>query len=109
MSDQAQKFVKRAARHYRWKLQSDPGFLDQVTAGLELNRTRYGYYLCPCREGWANKRKDRDITCPCDYAEEDILDYGHCYCGLFCSQEFVASGQLVGPIPDRRPEHLYPE
>ncbi len=47
--------------------------------GLNENRKRYGYMLCPCRIGEGNEQADLDIICPCDYRDPDLDDYGTCY------------------------------
>lgn len=102
-------FAKNAADRNGWSVQPNEVFLKTVLDGLVKTRKAYGYYLCPCREGWDNRFKDRDITCPCEYAAEDIAEYGHCYCGLFLSKEAAESGRDPDTIPDRRPEALYPD
>lgn len=102
-------FAKNAAEKNGWSVQPDPDFLKTVLDGLVKIRETYGYYLCPCREGWGDHIKDRDIICPCKYAEEDIREFGHCYCGLFLSAAEAKSGREPGAIPDRRPEALYPD
>ncbi len=103
------EFARNAADRNGWSVQPDKAFLKTVLDGLVKTRETYGYYLCPCREGWNDRVKDRDITCPCEYASEDIDEFGHCYCGLFLSEEMAKSGQPPGAIPDRRPEELYPD
>jgi ferredoxin-thioredoxin reductase catalytic chain len=105
----AKEFAKRAAKKNGWILQPDAGFLKTVTAGLDETRRIHGYFLCPCREGWGEREKDRDIICPCDYAGADIEEYGQCFCGLFLSAEKARSGNAAEAIPDRRPEDLYPD
>lgn len=108
-ADDPRGFVHAVASRKEWALPKNPAFLNDVISGLAANRKRYGYYLCPCREGWGIKEKDRDIVCPCRYAAADIEDHGHCYCGLFFSAAFSSGGREAGPIPDRRPDELYPE
>lgn len=103
------EFAERAADENGWWVQPDEVFLDTVLTGLVKTREAYGYYLCPCREGWGDREKDRDIICPCKYAAADIIEYGHCYCGLFLSDEAVGEKKEVSAIPDRRPEELYPD
>ncbi|PIE04412.1 MAG: ferredoxin:thioredoxin reductase [Spirochaetales bacterium] len=102
------KFAQSVSRKYQWALNPEPEFLETVLNGLSSNREIYGYYLCPCREGWGIRDKDRDIICPCKYASPDIEEFGHCFCGLFFS-EAAASGNLpINGIPDRRDDSLYP-
>ncbi len=101
-------FVQKTAVERGWKVQGNECFLDTVITGLDQNFEAYGYRLCPCRDGTGNKNQDKDIICPCDYAAEDIAEYGHCYCGLFLSGQMAASGEEVNSIPERRPENQFP-
>ncbi len=105
----AGKFAANVAKKNNWLVQPNPAFLETVLTGLVKTRAAYGYYLCPCREGWGQREKDRDIICPCRYAAEDISEYGHCFCGLFISENLVKEKREFGTIPDRRPEELYPD
>ena len=109
MVNDVEEFIKKSADRNGWALQPDKTFLNTVTEGLVKTLETYGYYLCPCREGWGNRFKDRDITCPCDYAEADFKESGQCYCGLFLSKEAAAAGKTPEAIPDRRPEEKYPD
>ena len=109
MSDKTREFAEKVCENRGWKLNTDSEFLETVLQGLDTNRSKYGYYLCPCREGWGIRDKDRDIICPCEYAQEDIDEAGHCYCGLFLSEEFAESGNRVWAIPERRPDEFFPD
>lgn len=109
MSEKARNFAEKVAENRGWKLYSDKEFLQTVLQGLDTNRNKYGYYLCPCREGWGIREKDRDIVCPCEYAAQDIAESGHCYCGLFVSEDFDASEKKVWAIPERRPDEYFPD
>ena len=102
--EQTREFVRRVAQHNGWVVNPDAEFLEDLIQGLTTNYNRYGYYLCPCRDGEATRAADKDITCPCDYNIPDQAEYGHCFCALFLSPEFAASGQDPQPIPERRPE-----
>ena len=71
--------------------------------GLLLNKERYGYMCCPCRLASGDRVADRDITCPCDYREPDVAEYGACYCALYVSKEWN-EGTIPHPyVPERRP------
>jgi ferredoxin-thioredoxin reductase catalytic subunit len=104
--EDVRRFVQRAARNRGWQLNPDHGFLNDLEAGLLATVTHYGYYLCPCRDGTGERQKDRDIICPCVYAQKDIEEYGQCFCGLFVSESFAAENRTAEQIPERRPEHL---
>ncbi|MFQ3621639.1 MAG: ferredoxin-thioredoxin reductase catalytic domain-containing protein [Spirochaetales bacterium] len=106
--EQTRLFVERVAEHNGWKVNPDTLFVQTLLEGLTTNRSRFGYYLCPCRETAGSRDKDRDVICPCVYSAADIAEYGHCYCALFFSQEFYISGKPYNPIPERRPEELIP-
>lgn len=100
----AERFVTAVAAKQDWRLPADRGFLEALEEGLAKNHTRYGYFLCPCREGTGDREKDRDIICPCEYCVPDQREYGHCYCGLYLTPEFAAGGNQPQSIPERRPE-----
>jgi ferredoxin-thioredoxin reductase catalytic subunit len=81
---------------------------EQVTAlleGLLKNRERYGYMACPCRLASGKREKDRDITCPCDYREADVTEFGSCYCGLYVSARWNNGEIELQRVPERRPPH----
>ena len=101
-------FVEKVSGHKGWRLHPDGEFLDYLIEGLMINYNRYGYFQCPCRDSWGEREKDGDIVCPCSYCVPDQEEYGHCFCGLFLTPEFHASGELPKSIPERRPQQLYP-
>ncbi|SIQ79871.1 Ferredoxin-thioredoxin reductase, catalytic subunit [Alkalispirochaeta americana] len=101
--EETQHFIDKAARHYGWVPVGDAQFRQRIAQGLTDNVNRYGYYLCPCRDGEGLRQEDRDIICPCTYAAPDIADYGQCFCGLFLSPEKSREGGDVSQIPERRP------
>ncbi len=104
--DDGRLFVTTTARFQKWELPRDEEFLTILVEGLTTNYNRYGYFLCPCRDGTGAREKDRDIICPCAYCVPDQKDYGHCYCGLFLTPDFFASGKPPRSIPERRPMNL---
>ncbi len=100
---QTEEFIHNAAEHYGWAANPDDDFRRTIAEGLTTNANRFGYYLCPCRDGDGDRRADDDIVCPCVYADPDIDEYGQCFCGLFLSRKKAASGDTeVNQIPERR-------
>ncbi|WEU40355.1 MAG: ferredoxin:thioredoxin reductase [Candidatus Odinarchaeum yellowstonii] len=97
-----ERYVNMVASHRGWVLNWDKELVNFLIEGLTTNWNKYGYYNCPCRLSKADRNKDRDIICPCLYADQDIKEYGHCYCGLYLSKEFYNSKRTVSSIPDRR-------
>ena len=71
---------------------------------LLVNKERYGYMSCPCRLASGDREKDKDIICPCRYREDDVKEYGRCYCGLYVSKEWNEDKiPHIDQIPERRP------
>ncbi len=95
----AQRFITMVAQKQGWGVNPDQPFVDDVAAGLATQFNRYGYFLCPCRDGDGERSEDKDIICPCVYARPDMEEHGHCYCGLFLRKGY--SGP-IRPIPERR-------
>jgi len=82
--------------------------VEDLLAALLLNKDRYGYMSCPCRLASGDREKDRDIICPCLYREQDVAEYGSCYCNLYVSQEWNASEGPHPYVPERRPADRLP-
>jgi len=75
----------------------------ELLEALMLNRDRYGYMACPCRIASGDRDADRDIFCPCDYREEDVKEYGSCYCNLYVSPAWNEGAIPRVLVPERRP------
>ncbi len=75
----------------------------ELLEALMLNRDRYGYMVCPCRIASGEREADRDIFCPCVYREEDVKEYGSCYCNLYVSPAWNEGTIPRVLVPDRRP------
>lgn len=99
--DDVRLFTRMVADKQGWEPSRDPSFYEDLCTGLESNWNRYGYFLCPCRDSAGSREKDQEVICPCTYAQEDIEEYGHCYCSLYWSKDFAKSGKSPSGIPDR--------
>lgn len=75
----------------------------ELLDALLINRGRYGYMACPCRIASGDREDDRDIICPCVYREEDVKEYGSCYCNLYVSREWNEGTIPHALVPERRP------
>ncbi len=73
--------------------------LEQLLATKE----RYGYMACPCRLANGQYDNDRDIICPCVYREEDVAEFGSCFCGLYVSKAWNDGELPQEVVPERRP------
>ncbi|SOB57741.1 Ferredoxin thioredoxin reductase beta chain [Pseudodesulfovibrio profundus] len=70
---------------------------------LLTNKERLGYMACPCRLANGEIEADKDIICPCTYREEDIKEYGACFCALYVSKEYNEGTIEKEVVPERRP------
>jgi len=80
----------------------------ELLESLLVNRDRYGYMSCPCRLASGDRDKDRDIICPCAYREQDVAEYGSCYCNLYVSEDWNRGLVPHVYIPERRPADKQP-
>jgi len=95
--------LAREAEAGGYHLNPDREFTRGLVRGLLANRERYGYISCPCRLASGNREDDLDIICPCDYRDQDLAEYGACYCGLYVAADVEAGVRTAAPVPDRRP------
>jgi len=93
------------------KFQESKGYFfnkdqDMVMALLEsllINKERYGYMSCPCRLASGEYEEDKDMLCPCVYREEDVKEFGACFCGLYVSKQWNDETIPHETVPERRP------
>jgi ferredoxin-thioredoxin reductase catalytic subunit len=102
--DQVKQRAESDAKTYGYYLNPDSSMLQTLLAGLKKNEERYGYPACPCRLTSGTFEFDRDIICPCDYRDPDIMEYGYCYCALYVRKDTYDNNSFIKPIPERRPE-----
>lgn len=81
----------------------DKTLVMELMEGLLANKNRYGYMCCPCRLASGDREKDKDIICPCAYREEDVRQYGSCYCALYVSTQWNEGKIPHEYVPERRP------
>ncbi|NLW77688.1 MAG: ferredoxin:glutaredoxin reductase [Methanomicrobiales archaeon] len=91
------------AKQSGYFLNPDPVFTKGLVEGLLINSDRYGYESCPCRLSYGEEKIDRDIICPCDYRDDDLVEFGACYCGLYVSEEISLQKKPTPVVPERRP------
>jgi ferredoxin-thioredoxin reductase catalytic subunit len=95
------KVFERVAERKGWKVNPDSELVRSFAEGLLKNKERFGLAICPCRIATGKREVDRLIICPCTYAEDDIREYGRCYCGLYVSEEYIEKGLPEVTVPDR--------
>lgn len=71
--------LKREAESAGYHLNPDEKFTSELVDGLLANTERYGYPLCPCRLTGGGREADLDIICPCDYRDQDVVEFDTCY------------------------------
>lgn len=81
----------------------DENMTMELLSMLLVNKERYGYMACPCRLSSGAFDMDRDIVCPCSYRDEDVAEYGACFCGLYVSKEWNEGRLPLRVVPERRP------
>ncbi len=86
-----------------YRLNPDIDFTKNLIHGLLKNEKRYGYGACPCRLASGKKEEDLDIICPCDYRDQDLAEYGACYCALYVNEAIANGTRKAVPVPERRP------
>lgn len=80
-----------------YKLNPDDEFVADLVAGMLKNMERYGIESCPCRLFEGTKDDNMDIVCPCVYRDDDLAEFGACFCALYVNDSY----QTV-QVPDRR-------
>lgn len=95
--------LKKAQEPKGYLFNTDKERVYELLDGLIVNKKRYGYMCCPCRLASGDREKDRDILCPCVYREEDVKEYGSCYCNLYVSKGWNEGKVPRVYVPERRP------
>lgn len=101
--EEVRRRAEADAKTHGYYLNPNPDFLRALLEGLKKNEERYGYPSCPCRLASGKFELDRDIICPCDYRDPDVLEYGCCYCALYVRGDVFEGKTLLVPVPERRP------
>jgi len=101
--DKLYERLDREAEASGYHLNPDEEHIKELIKGLLINERRYGYWACPCRLATGIKEEDLDIICPCDYRDQDLDEYGTCYCALYVSQAVLGGEKKLRSIPERRP------
>ncbi|MBY9020615.1 MAG: ferredoxin:thioredoxin reductase [Candidatus Lokiarchaeota archaeon] len=98
------EYVGMVSQKNKWILNKDQSTFNDLIDGLVDNKRSMGYQSCPCRLASGNRDLDRDLICPCDYATDDVMEFGACYCNLYLRIDFYETikAEFVN-IPERRP------
>ncbi|MBN2418915.1 MAG: ferredoxin:thioredoxin reductase [Deltaproteobacteria bacterium] len=97
------EMLKKSQEPKGYFFSNDMNRVMELMEALLLNKERYGYMCCPCRLSSGEKEKDADIICPCKYREEDVKEFGSCYCNLYVTKEWNEGRVPHQYVPERRP------
>ncbi|WP_419779294.1 ferredoxin-thioredoxin reductase catalytic domain-containing protein [Maridesulfovibrio sp.] len=97
------EFLTKTQEPKGYFLNSDMDVTMPILESLLTNKERYGYMACPCRLANGEQKNDKDIICPCAYREEDVNEYGACYCNFYVSKEYNEGKIEKQAVPERRP------
>ena len=101
------EMLKKIQEPKGYYFNNDKERVDELLESLLKNKARYGYMSCPCRLSSGNRDKDKDIICPCAYRDDDVKDYGSCYCALYVSKEWNEGKLQKKYVPERRPLEMF--
>jgi ferredoxin-thioredoxin reductase catalytic chain len=94
--------LEKALAGRGYYLNPDDSYTNALIHGILLNIKRYGYGCCPCRLASKDKSKDIDLICPCYYRDDDVSEFGACFCGLYVSRKNFQEKTGISSIPERR-------
>ena len=52
----------------------------------------FGKRYCPCFEPSGDKSLDKRMSCPCEFIDDEIAEYGTCHCALFGRADLDKAG-----------------
>ncbi|OIQ48841.1 Ferredoxin thioredoxin reductase catalytic beta chain [Pseudodesulfovibrio hydrargyri] len=100
---QLYEMLKKVQEPKGYHFNADMDMTMPLLESLLTNKERFGYMACPCRLANGDYEADKDILCPCVYREEDVKEYGACFCALYVSKEFNEGTIEKRVVPERRP------
>ena len=81
--EQLKKKLQAYADSQNFKLNPNEKIVDGIIMGLLRNKKFKGDIYCPCRVVTGDKKKDKEIACPCIFHKGEIELQNHCKCNLF--------------------------
>ena len=105
--EELRKILEEAQGKKGYHLNPDRERTRALLEGLIENKDRYGYMSCPCRLAAGDRERDRDIICPCIYRDDDLAEYGQCYCGLYTDPDLDSKFPEERYVPERRPAEKF--
>ena len=97
------EMLKKVQEPKGYYFSNDMDRVMELMESLLINKERYGYMCCPCRLSSGDKAQDGEIICPCIYREEDVKEFGSCYCNLYVTKDWNEGKIPHEYVPERRP------
>jgi len=97
------EMLKKTQERKGYYFSKDRERVMELMEALITNKERYGYMCCPCRLSSGDRELDADIICPCTYREEDVKEFGSCYCNLYVTKDWNEDKTPHDYVPERRP------
>jgi len=107
-ADKLYEMLRKTHEAKGYYFNKDRGRVIDLLEALLINKQRYGYMSCPCRLASGERKKDKDIICPCVYRTPDVEEYGSCYCNLYVSKDWNEEKVQHVYVPERRPPEKIP-
>ena len=105
-SEKLYNMLKSVQEPKGYYFSNDRGRVFELLDALLLNKEKHGYMCCPCRLSSGDRKRDQDIICPCVYREEDVKEYGSCYCNLYVTKDWNEGKVDHTYVPERRPAEM---
>ena len=102
-TEQLFKALEKSPKNKNVYFNQDKQFVFDLLESLIKNKEKYGYMACPCRLACGDRKKDKDIICPCEYRTLDVKEFGACFCGLYISKALKNKEIRSQYVPERRP------
>lgn len=102
--DQCIERLTKEAKAGNYNINPNREDLEVVIDGYLENEKKYGYPACPCRIADGDFEQDKDLICPCAYRDDDLAEFGACYCSLYVNDAIAKGDEEAQYIPERRPK-----
>lgn len=101
------EILRQEAETKGFYLHADMEHCIGTAESLLISLEKHGYMCCPCRLATGCPNSDSDMICPCAYRDEDVIEFGACYCSLFVSEEHKDDPEFFPDVDERRPPEKF--
>ena len=98
--EKTREFAEKVREKMGFFPNPEPSENERIYIGLTNNKLTKGKRYCPCFIVEGNTEKERkeanNRVCPCKPAlQKEIPETGRCYCGIFCTSNYVDNYEKV--------------